>query len=150
MAGLAKILKRCQKWILHAKISRKMVLHSFRYQFVINFISNMATGGHFGFLLLTNWVKEDQMSHILASEDNVFNLSLNEICTHIYIKWTIYLYLYTYRTSFLAIGSAASALPLKWIIEGGHWVGILNAITRQCPYTGLQITLAAVRFFRHT
>ena len=55
MVGLVKIQKRCQKWILHAKTSRKSGITqlSISICFQVTF-PIMAAGGHFGFWLLTN------------------------------------------------------------------------------------------------
>ena len=54
MVVLVKIQKRCQKWILHAKIKEKWYYTAFEVNLFSSCISNMAAGGHFGFWLLTN------------------------------------------------------------------------------------------------
>ena len=52
---MAAIQKRCQKWILHAKINRKSGITQLSISICFQVtICNMATGGHFGFWLLTN------------------------------------------------------------------------------------------------
>ena len=89
MVGLVKIQKRCQKWILHAKITRKSGITQLSIPICFSrYISNMATGGHFGFWLLTNsaaiFARVMEANFFLntsKSSNQVSNLSMLSVVT---------------------------------------------------------------------